>query len=66
MRLKMLEQIPAGSGLDITRVLMYRPEFFGEPFSAATHDALRGPSDWSAGERELFAAFVSAVNRCPF
>ena len=28
--------------------------------------ALRGPSDWSEGERELFAAFVSALNQCPF
>jgi len=27
---------------------------------------MRGPSDWSAGERELFAAFVSSLNQCPF
>jgi AhpD family alkylhydroperoxidase len=24
------------------------------------------PSEWSVGERELFAAFVSAQNQCPF
>ena len=28
--------------------------------------AMRGPSDWSAGERELFAAFTSLLNQCPF
>jgi len=27
---------------------------------------MRGPSDWSVGERELFAAFVSSLNQCPF
>jgi hypothetical protein len=27
---------------------------------------MRGPSDWSVGEREFFAAFVSARNRCVF
>ena len=29
-------------------------------------DVMRGPSDWSVAERELFAAFVSAQNQCPF
>jgi hypothetical protein len=28
--------------------------------------AMHGPSDWSVGERELFAAFVSSINQCPF
>jgi len=27
---------------------------------------MRGPSDWSDGERELFAAFVSSLNQCLF
>jgi len=27
---------------------------------------MRGPSDWSPGKRELFAAFVSAQNQCVF
>ena len=46
--------------------LYYRPDFFGRPFSDALDLAMRGPSDWSAGERELFAAFVSSLNQCPF
>ena len=52
--------------LDVLNTLHYRPELFGRAFSAATDLALRGPSDWTPGERELFAAFVSALNQCPF
>jgi uncharacterized peroxidase-related enzyme len=51
---------------DVLRAVMYRPEFFGRPFSALVHQALRGPSDWSVYERELFAMFVSHLNECPF
>ena len=52
------------SGVLLT--LHYRPDLFGRPFSDALDLAMRGPSDWSAGERELFAAFVSSLNQCPF
>jgi hypothetical protein len=51
---------------DVLRTLHYRPELFGRPFSDTLDLAMNGPSDWSAGERELFAAFVSAVSQCPF
>ena len=65
----MLEQIRAARGVEpvgVLKTLYYRPELFGRPFSAALHEAMRGPSDWGAGERELFAAFVSSLNQCPF
>jgi hypothetical protein len=64
-----LEQIRQARGAEPTGVLKtlyYRPELFGRPFSDALDLAMRGPSDWSAGERELFAAFVSSLNQCPF
>jgi hypothetical protein len=51
---------------DVVRTMRYRPELFGRPFSAALQQIMRGPSDWSVGERELFAAFVSCQNQCPF
>lgn len=51
---------------DVIRVLLYRPEFFGTPVNEAFQHALRGPSPWSVGERELFAAFVSRQNQCLF
>jgi hypothetical protein len=51
---------------DVLKTLHYRPEIFGRPFSDALDLAIRGDSDWTAGERELFAAFVSSLNQCPF
>jgi hypothetical protein len=51
---------------DILRTILYRPELWGDPMSAWTQAVMRGPSAWSVGERELFAAFTSRKNNCPF
>ena len=51
---------------DIMRVMLYRPELFGTPFSLGLEEAMHKPSEWSVGERELFAAFVSRKNQCAF
>ena len=51
---------------DVLKVLTYRPEFFGVPFVAPVQQSLRGESEWSVGERELFATFTSSLNQCPF
>ena len=52
--------------VDVVKTLHYRPDFFGRPFSAAVDEAMRGPSAWSAGERELMAAVVSKALRCAY
>lgn len=52
--------------VDVLKVFMYRPEYFGKPFCDIAHVILRGPSDWSVGERELFGAFTSKLNECTF
>lgn len=49
---------------DVVRTLKYREEFFGSKMMF--QDVMRGPSPWSIGERELFAAFVSKTNECEF
>jgi uncharacterized peroxidase-related enzyme len=54
------------SPFDVLKMLWHRPLYFGRPFVAMVQRALRGPSEWSVGERELFAAFVSQQNVCPF
>lgn len=51
---------------DIGQALQYRPELFGGPFSELLQELMRGESEWSVGERELFAAFESAQRQCPF
>ena len=51
---------------DISLALRYRPELFGHPASAYFQEVMKGPSEWSEAERELFAAFVSKLNQCPF
>ena len=65
----MLDEIRERSGtepLGVVKTLVYRPELFGLPFSEELDRVMRGPSDWSPGERELFAGFTSLLNQCPF
>jgi hypothetical protein len=51
---------------DVLRTIFFRPAFFGTPFARLVQASLRGPSEWSVGEREMFAAFVSERNKCRF
>ena len=55
-----------GHAPGVVRTLRYRKEFFGHPFSELTEQEMRGPSEWTVGEREMFAAFVSRLNQCVF
>ena len=45
---------------------MYRADFYGTPMQKVTQEAMRGPSAWSIGDRELMAAFVSKMNECEY
>jgi hypothetical protein len=58
--------ISLSAPMDVVRVFMYRPECFGRAFCDLAHVMMRGPSDWSVGERELFGAFTSSLNSCVF
>jgi uncharacterized peroxidase-related enzyme len=51
---------------DLFRLLLYDPEFFGRPFLAWAREVMHGASDWSEGERELFALFTSHTLRCKY
>ena len=51
---------------DVAKTSMYRSAFFGRPWIALLRDVMRGPSDWSPGERELMGAFTAHLNRCPY
>jgi hypothetical protein len=51
---------------DVVKLFLHRPALFGAEAMRLTQQVMRGPSPWSIGERELFAAFVSVQNQCPF
>lgn len=51
---------------DIVKMLVYRQDFLGGPLNEVVQEAMRGPSAWSVGDRELMAAFVSKANACEF
>jgi uncharacterized peroxidase-related enzyme len=52
--------------LDIIKLVKYRADFYGGPMAKVTHEAMRGPSSWSVGDRELMAAVVAQANECEF
>ncbi len=51
---------------DAAKLVFYRPDFYGAPMKEITQEAMRRPSAWSVGDRELMAAFVSQTNECAF
>jgi uncharacterized peroxidase-related enzyme len=51
---------------DAAKLVFYRPDFYGSRAKEFTHEAMRGPSAWSVGDRELMAAYVSQVNQSAF
>lgn len=50
--------------VDAVKLAFYRRDFYGA--GDLTHEAMRGPSDWSVGDRELMAAFVAQSVESPF
>jgi AhpD family alkylhydroperoxidase len=49
---------------DAVKTNRYRPDFYGTPMRVVTQEAMRGPSAWSIGDRELMGASVSQINQC--
>ena len=40
---------------EVVKLVKYRPDFFGTPMQRVVQQAMRGPSAWSIGDRELMA-----------
>jgi len=47
-------------------MMSYRRHFFGKHFARCLQEGMRNAQEWSVGEVEMFAAFVSNLNRCRF
>ncbi len=50
--------------LDVIKLTKYRADFYGGPMQGITQEAMRGPSPWSVGDRELMAAVIAKTNGC--
>ncbi len=66
LKLRLIRLVSGRRVPDVVKTLLYRPELWGKPMASWTQAVLRGPSAWSVGERELFAAFTSKLNQCVF
>jgi hypothetical protein len=64
--LALIRRVSGEEPTDVIKTHLHRPNVFGRWASPATHDVMRGPSPWTVGERELFAAYVSRLLQCPF
>ncbi len=63
LMIRVMSRYPAP---DVIKTLTYRPEFFGGAMNEVFQEVMRGPSEWSIGDRELMAAYVSKTNECEF
>jgi len=61
-----IKRMSKAEAADVIKTHLYRPNVFGRWASPAFQDVMRGDSSWTAGERELFAAYTSRLLQCPF
>ncbi len=59
--IRAISRLPVPDAIKLNR---YRPDFYGTPMREVAQEAMRGPSAWSIGDRELMGAFVSKMNNC--
>jgi hypothetical protein len=63
---KLIRVMSSHPAPDVVKLLTYRGDFFGDPMNEVFQAAMRGPSEWSIGDREMMASFISKTNECEF
>jgi uncharacterized peroxidase-related enzyme len=66
LALRLMRAVAGTEPDDVIKTSLYRPRFFGRPWVRLLRRVMRGESEWSPGERELFAAFTSRLNTCRY
>lgn len=66
LRARTFMRVTSGDAPDIVRMLLYRPGFFARPLLGVTVPAMRGPSHWTAAEREFLGMSIARLHECPF
>jgi len=64
--LSLLRAISGGKVPGPILVLSYRRDLCGKYLAACYQEGMRKATEWTLGEVELFAAFVSKLNRCKY
>jgi hypothetical protein len=55
-----------GSAPGPVLIASYNKRFFGNGWARCMKEGMRSATEWSVGEVELFAAFVSRLNSCSY
>lgn len=55
-----------GSAPGPVLIASYNKGFFGNGWALCMKEGMRSATEWSVGEIELFAAFVSRANSCGY
>lgn len=66
LRARLFLRVTGRDAPDVPRMLLYRPEVFSRALLAVTVPAMRGPSFWTAAEREYLAMRTAQLHRCPY
>jgi AhpD family alkylhydroperoxidase len=64
--LSLTARMSGAEASDVPKTLLYRPDFLGRALLELSAEMMRGPSFWTAGEREYIAMRTAGWHRCPF